>query len=109
MSLFSEYIKEKLDKNTIEDERGFITYFFTDKGCVAEDLYVKPDFRRQGVATELVDAVFAIAKEKGCKKVFTGTIPTAKDSTESIKFILAYGFKLSDSTHNYIMFSKEIV
>lgn len=109
MSLYSNYIFEKTDKTIIETEKGFITYSFTDgKTCYIQDIYILPDFRKSNEATKLADRVTEIAKKYGCTKLIGSVIPSAKNSTDSVKVLLAYGMSLDSSTNDFILFSKEI-
>jgi GNAT superfamily N-acetyltransferase len=53
---------------------GFTTYFFsyyswTGKALYIDDLYVKENYRGNGIGSNLFDALFQIAKEENCKKV----------------------------------------
>ncbi len=107
-SLFGQYIKERLDKEIIEDERGFATYLFIDDGVYVEDIFVNKDYRNQGVAKEMLDKISIIAKEKGYKKIIGSCIPSSKGSTESLQAALAYGFKLDSSRQNIIVYIKEV-
>ena len=49
----------------------FYTSYSTWKGpCIyLEDLYVKPEFRRTGLGSELFDAVVAVAKERKVERM----------------------------------------
>lgn len=53
---------------------GFATYFFAyyswvGKSLYLDDLYVTRSSRGNGLGTQLLDAVFSIARENDCKKV----------------------------------------
>lgn len=107
-SLYGKYIKELSDKEIIEDERGFATFNFIDDGCYVQDIYVDKEYRNSGVATEMLDKITIIAKEKGCKKLIGTTIPSLKDSTSSLKAAFSYGFKLDSSRQNLIVYIKDL-
>lgn len=107
-SLFGEYIKERLNKDIIEDSRGFATYFFINDGVYIEDIYVRPEHRQSGVASQFADEIAKIAKEKGYSKMYGSVAPSARHSTSSLKVLLAYGFELSSATNNAIFLVKEI-
>lgn len=108
MSHFSNYIKERTNKSIIENEFGFLTYYFTDMGCYIEDMYVDRDFRLMGHAKEMTDSVVEIAKKKGCTKIFCSVIPSTSGSTEANKALMAYGFRLDSATNNFILYIKDI-
>ncbi|WP_128548840.1 GNAT family N-acetyltransferase [Larkinella soli] len=57
-----------------KDLIGFATYFpayysWTGKALYLDDLYVKEEYRKQGVGRQLLKAVINLAKEQSCKKV----------------------------------------
>jgi len=107
-SLYGQYIKERLNKDIIETENGFATYYFLNDSCYIENIYVTEDARKSKEATRLADQIAEIAKEKGFKKLCGSVVPSAKGSTESLKVLLAYGFKLDSSVNNFILMVKEL-
>lgn len=108
-SLFSRYIQEREGKNIIEKEHGFLTYFFvSDTVCYVEDIFVVKEQRRSGLATELGKELEAIAKEAGIKKILGSVDLKAKTKTESMKFLLDYGFELKDNTGSLIYLIKDV-
>lgn len=109
MSLFSDYIKERKNRNIIETEHGFVTYGFTSQDeCYLEDMYIVPQFRRKKHGTALVNELFNKAKEGGAKVVYTTIVPTTNGSTASLLSSLQYGFKLLRSEPNVIFLIKEV-
>lgn len=108
MSLYGEYIRERLGKEIVEEQWGFATFSFVDDGCYIEDIYVSPDFREQGNAAHLADRIAVIAKGRGCKYLFGSVVPSANCATRSIKVLLAYGFNVTGAKENFIIFRKEI-
>lgn len=46
-----------------------IYYTWVGKSIYMDDLYVKHEYRGQGIGTQLIQAVIHHAKEKGCHKV----------------------------------------
>lgn len=108
MKMFADYIKERGGKDCIYSDKGFATYSFNESSCYIEEIYVTPEFRKSGEASHLTDEIAKEAQERGYN-ILTGSIcPTANGSTESLKALLAYGFKLVSSTNNFIILSKEI-
>jgi ribosomal protein S18 acetylase RimI-like enzyme len=108
MSLYADYLRERTDKRILEDEKGFVTYYFINDGVYLEDIYVSPDYRHSGVASEMADKVAEIAKEQGCTKMFGTICPAANNSTEGLKVLLAYGFRLDSCVNNFIALKKDI-
>lgn len=109
MSLYAEYLKERTKDEITEGDWGFITYRFTDeKTCYIVDIYVIPELRKQGVASDKAAIVMGLAKERGCTKLLGSVVPSTKGSTDSLKVLLAYGMRLDSCTNDFILFSKEI-
>lgn len=108
MSLFAEYVKEREGKDIVESDKGFATYFYLGDGCYIQDIYVKPEYRKSGEASNFANIISEVAKSKGYKKLYGTVCPQAKGSTESLKVLLAYGFQLDSCTHNLIALVKEL-
>lgn len=109
MSLYKAYLTEKTDKFVIETDKGFIVFNFPDdKTCYIEDVFVLKEHRNSYAGSDLVDQVYSIAKSKNCSKILGSIVPTSKNSTASLKAIMAYGMQLDSATTNFILFSKEI-
>ena len=108
MSLYAEYCKERGIKHVIESDVAFCTYFFLQDGAYIEDIYVKPDYRKSDIASQMADQVAVIAKEKGFNKLYGSVVPTAKGSSESLKVLFAYGMRLDSAGPNAIITVKDI-
>ncbi len=108
MTLFAEYIKELAGKEIIESEKGFATYYFFKDYCYIEDIYVRPDFRKDHVAASMADDIAVIAKSQGYSKLAGSIKPSNKNSTASMKVLLAYGFKIDSCVNDAIALVKEI-
>lgn len=108
LSNFAAYILERENKFIIEDERGFMTYLFLPEYCYIEDVYVRPEFRKTGVASRWADRVAAEARERGYTKLLGTVSPKANGSTESALTLIAYGFRLHDSDEKQFYFIKQI-
>lgn len=108
-SLYAQYLMEKTDDQIIETNDGFVTYRFLDAVSVyIVDIYVNPTGRKRGAATVLANHVVDIAKAKGCEKLIGTVIPSNKNSTDSLRVLLAYGMKLESSAPDLIVFGKGI-
>ncbi len=64
-----------------------------------EGIYVKPKYRKQGVAKELVKQAEKWAKKQGCKELGSDT---ELSNIDSQKFHKNLGFKKADIIVNYI-------
>lgn len=109
MSLYKEYIEELGLKHIHETEKGFVIYSFLDDGCYIEDVYIAKSFRDQKIAKNFYDEISIIAKDKGCKKLFTSVLTTVNNSTRNLQILLHYGMKLQSVTNNFIFLSKDLI
>ena len=107
-SNFAKYIKERENKEVIEDEYGFATYLYENDYVYIEDIYVIPEKRKDKIASKYADAIALEAKELGYNKMLGSVVPSSPNSTISLKVLLGYGFKLLSSQENMIYFIKEI-
>lgn len=112
-SMYANYIREKTQDHIIETKEGFATYrYLTDKEghkCVyIIDIYILPDFRKDYMASTIADNIVAAARILGCKRLLGSVVPSNKNSTASVKVLLAYGMSLESSTNDFILFKKDI-
>lgn len=109
MSLYADYLKERTEDQILENDQGFITYRFMDSlTCYIVDIYVRPEHRKQRVASDIADLVMEIAKNRGCTKLLGSVVPSAKGSTTSLKVLLGYGMTLKSSGVDFILFERAI-
>ncbi len=107
-SLYAQYIAERQGKYIIENDKGFATYFFVASGIYAEDVYIRPEFRRTKAASQFGDQIAQIGRTKGFNKMYGSVKPSTNGATDSLKFLLSYGFKLLESASDAIILVKEI-
>lgn len=90
----------------IEKESGelvaYATYFYAyftwiGKSMYMDDLYVKPEFRGQGLGKELIESVINKAKAENCKKVHWQVSGWNKNA---IDFYKTLGAKVDDIESN---------
>lgn len=108
MSLWSKCIKEREGHDVIEETWGFIEYHFAHPFCVIDDVYVEPEFRKQGKAKELGYRVEKFAKENGCTHLWSNIYDSSFNKDETLKVNLAYGFKWAASENGRIILMKEL-
>lgn len=107
-SLYAQYIEEREGFSIVEDEKGFATYIINEDECYIRDIFVRPEFRKENIASKYADQITEIAKKAGCKNLTGTVIPMANGATTSLKVLLGYGFKLLQATQERIIFIKEI-
>lgn len=109
MSLYSKYLTERTNDLILEINHGFVTYRMLpdQKAVYIVDIYVDSDFRKAGTASQMADEVAKIAKKEGFTKMLGSVVPSNKNSTDSLRVLLAYGMKLQSSAQDFIIFEKE--
>lgn len=109
MSLYADYIKERLGDEIIENETGFASYrYLNEKQVYIVDLYIRPAYRKQRAASALSDHIVEVARARGCSELIGTVVPSAKGSTESIKALLGYGLRLDSASQDLVIFKKDI-
>lgn len=108
MRRLAAYLKEREGFDSILRDEGFISYRIQGDECLIYDIFVSLDYRKKRIATELAEQVEKIAINSGCKYLSGTVIPTAKNSTESARFILSYGMKIHAAIPNAIVFRKDL-
>lgn len=108
-SLYAMYIKEREDKDIIESDKGFATYKIFDNGeCYLQDIFVLPNFRKDGLATQMANEVVDIAKEHGCHTLIGSVCTDTNYSTRNLQVFLAYGMQVHKIIGNLIFLKKDI-
>lgn len=110
MSRYGEYIFEKNGDGIVEHPNGFATYRFLNNKTQVYiiDIFVSPELRKIGLASDMANEVVEIAKKEGATELIGTVNPSANGSTESLKFLLAYGMRLKSASDNLIIFGKGI-
>lgn len=108
ISNYALYLSEREGFSIVESSKGFATYKISGNECYIRDIYVRPEFRDQKIASNMADEIAIIAKEKGCSHLSGSVDTNANGATTSIKVLLAYGFKVLKNNFSMIIFSKEL-
>jgi predicted GNAT family acetyltransferase len=108
MSLYADYLKERENFEIIENEMSFASYQIQGESLYIKDIYILPELRGQGMATDLADQIVMIGKEKGCKFIIGTVSPKDPEATRNLKVLLAYGFHLFRSTEDLIYFMRDL-
>lgn len=109
-SMYAKYLMEKTTDQIIEIDKGFATYRYIDNGKTVYimDIYVLSEFRKENLASTMADIIVGEAIMNGCNKLLGSVVPSNKNSTDSIRVLLAYGMTLESSSQDFIVFRKEI-
>lgn len=117
MSLYSEYLRERTNMDYYEiPDKGFIVYSWLGENeetgepdrVYLVDIFVRSDFRKDGIATELAEYVYKQADKNRIGKAIGSVDITAKNAGESMKVLLAHGMRPDSFGGNMIWFSKYI-
>lgn len=109
--LYDQYLSEREGNKSIflnPQGLGFAIYQIQDSICYIEDIFVLPEHRKFGIATEMAKSIEELALEQGCKELRGSVVPDARGAHASLLTLLAYGFTLIASSNNFILFSKQI-
>jgi GNAT superfamily N-acetyltransferase len=110
MKMYADYLNERTGTSLLQLEHGFATFKKLDADTYyLIDIYVEPEFRRKRIASELSQRVCEIAKADGAKKLIGSVDISTNGVTESMKAILADGFRFSHAQGNGIYFVKDII
>lgn len=98
----SDYLNGYVIENDSGGLIGYATYFYAyftwiGKSLYMDDLYVRPDYRRQGLGQKLIDSVIAKAKVEKCKKV---RWQVSKWNQNAIEFYKSIGAKVDNIESN---------
>lgn len=110
MSFYAKYLTERTNDKILETNHGFATYrYLPEEGAVyIVDIFVDTDFRNTGAASQMADKIAEMASKEGYGKMYGSVIPSLKNSTASIKVLLAYGMRVKSAFNDFIFFEKEI-
>ena len=107
--MYFEYLIERRPEcKVLKNDKGFAIYSFTDNSVYIEEIYVKPEFRKEAVASQLSETIQQEARDMGCLQVLGSVSPSAHGSTESIAVLLAHGMTLMSSQDDLIWFYKNL-
>jgi len=106
--MYSDYLTEYTDKLVLETDKGFATYSYHNDTVYLENIYVKPEHRQKHEASALANRIAMIARGKGCTKMVGSVVPSAKNSTISLKVLLGYGMQLTSAGPDIIYFQRTI-
>jgi len=109
INLYGKYIKERENSEIHIHDNGFVTYKkIDDETYYLVDCFVEKEFRRTGLATQLGEEVCAIVKARGAKRVIGSISTDANGVTESLKAILAAGYKFASLQGTMLYFTKDL-
>lgn len=106
--MYAKYLKEREGSEIVEKVEGFMVLKFLEDSVYLQDIYVLPEFRKQGMGRKMLEELEILARDAGFSSIVGSCCPTANGSTESLKAILACGFKLRNCEKDIIFLVKDI-
>jgi GNAT superfamily N-acetyltransferase len=106
--MYAAYLKERENRDILETPYGFAIVQEMSDCLYLQDIYVLPEFRKQGKGREMLLIVEDAARSMGFKKVIGSCCPNTAGADTSLRVILACGFKLLSCSENIIYLVKEL-
>jgi N-acetylglutamate synthase-like GNAT family acetyltransferase len=86
-----------------EERIGLVTYNISEKGC--EIVTINSVAKQAGVGTALIEATKAVARQRGCKRVW---LITTNDNLDALRFYQRRGFQIVSVARNAIQESRKL-
>jgi len=106
--MWINYAKERFGYESLEEEWGFLLFTVAPPLLAVQELYVKPEFRKNKNALDLLNRVSKIGKERGCTHLWTQVWMNDKGRSRTMTAGLAYGFQMIEASNGRIIMTKEI-
>jgi GNAT superfamily N-acetyltransferase len=103
------YLKEREGVDVVERPYGFMLLKPDVGALYVQDIFVYPEFRKQGKAQEMLVLAEDMAAKSGFVALRGSCDPTTNGATESMRMALNYGFKLETVHNGLIYYKKELV
>lgn len=108
-SLYADYIKERAGAGIVETKFGFATFSYMVENIVyIQDVYVKPKYRKKGIAKSFADKICNLAIKEGKSVLLASIDASARGSEVSLKVFEAYGMAYYKTAGNLHYFVKQI-
>jgi GNAT superfamily N-acetyltransferase len=108
VSLYAEYILEREGLSVIETLGGFVSFKVRPDGMYIQDVYVRPGYRKGGVAAHMADKVADMAKEAGLTRLIGSVDDRANGAKDSDLVLRAYGMLPYTTEGHITYYSKEL-
>lgn len=107
MELFDEYMAEREGATVLRNEDGFLSFRIEGDECLILNFYVCPQKRRQLSSFCLLEDLLDRVRLSKCRWLSACVFIYTRNSTESLKAILAFGLKAVKAENGCITFIKE--
>lgn len=92
--MYAQYLKERVGRETLQTEWGFVSYELRDDHMYLVDLFIVPTHRQNGLGTELGNRMIELAEELKLDRIITTISPYTPGSEVSLGMALKMNFKL---------------
>lgn len=108
MSFYSDYIKERENKQYVEFENGFIVYKIVDKECYLSDMYINKNTRGGDEVKNYISALVEIGKKNDCENITANIYLNDSGANRTLRAALKLDFKIIQANNNVIVIAKNI-
>lgn len=113
LDMYAAYLMEQESTSLYETDKGFLTYRYGKDEEIGSyvyiiDIYVKPEHRKEGVASKMADKIAAIAKSDNVTKMIGSVELEGNNPIRSEEVLLAYGMKPLGYDGSLYYYIKEI-
>lgn len=107
-TLYAKYIKQRDDREMLEDENAFVIYKIVGEECFIVDMFVEKDSRGSSKFKSLLDSLSNIASENKCKVISANIHLIDVGATHAFRSALQFGFKLARAENGILLIVKEL-
>lgn len=108
MNNYAQYIKERENKEIIENESGFLTYKIFEKECYLADMFIVPEKRGSSAVAYFIQELSDISIRAGCDHISANIRLNDKGATRTLRASLKLGFNLVSAENGTITICKEL-
>jgi ribosomal protein S18 acetylase RimI-like enzyme len=112
--MYAAYLLETQSKHMLETPHGFLTYGFncvpgvSFPHCYVEDIWIKPEHRKEHHAARMADKVADIARERGVTKMLGSVSLCRKNADANLEVLKHYGMRLFAAHEQTIFTIKDL-
>lgn len=106
--MYQQYLSDKNGETLIVKDQGFFTYLRVGNELWVNDIYVSPEYRRNGIAKEFIGELGVIAKKLDCKFLIGRIDINHKDHAQALMFHMGVGAHVVKAENNQIWTCLEV-
>ena len=106
--MYQQYVHDKNGENVVVREHGFYIYVQSGSELWVQDIFVKPESRKHGVAKDFICELLNIAKEKRCSHLVGRVDINHNDYKQALLFHLGVGANIVRTENGIIITALEV-